>query len=135
MSGPFITNPITTASGNISTTQITCRLYKSLLPSFTPVISNLSVISSIAGQYSLVYINGNNFFPNGTTYVNFGPYKNIPIVYYGSFNISFVVPLNAPAGNYNVVVVNLYNGQFSSPVKYSYSGNLNYSTSVTYTLT
>jgi hypothetical protein len=135
MSGPFITNPITTASGNISTTQITCRLYKPLLPSFTPVISNLSVISSIAGQYSLVYINGNNFFPNGTTYVNFGQYKNIPIVYYGSFNISFVVPLNAPAGNYNVVVVNLYNGQFSSPVKYSYSGNLNYSTSVTYTLT
>jgi hypothetical protein len=135
MSGPFITNPITTASGNITTTQITCRLYKSLLPSFTPVISNLSVTSSLAGQYSLVYINGSNFFPNGTTFVNFGPYQNIPIVYYGSFNISFVVPLNAFVGNYNVVVVNLYNGQFSSPVKYSYTGNLNYSNSVLYTLT
>lgn len=135
MSGPFITNPITTASGNITTTQITCRLHKSLLPSFTPVISNLSVTSSAAGQYSLVYINGSNFFPNGITYVNFGPYKNIPIVYYSSFNISFVVPLNAAAGNYNVVVVNIYNGQFSVAVKYSYSGNLNNSIPVTYTLT
>lgn len=135
MSGPFITNPITTASGNIATTQITCRLFKPLLPSFTPIIGSLSVTSSSAGKYSLVYINGNNFFPNGTTYVNFGPYQNIPIVYYGSFNISFVVPLNATAGNYNVVVVNLYNGQFSAPVKYSYPGNLNYSSSFTYTLT
>jgi hypothetical protein len=135
MSGPFITNPVTTASGNITTTQITCRLYKSLLPSFTPAISNLSVTSSLAGQYSLVYINGNNFFPNGTTFVNFGIYTNIPIVYYSSFNISFVVPLNASVGNYNVVVVNLYNGQFSSPVKYSYAGNLNYSNSLLYTLT
>jgi hypothetical protein len=135
MSGPFITNPVTTASKNITTTQITCRLYKPLLPSFTPVISNLSVTSSAAGQYSLVYINGSNFFPNGITYVNFGPYKNIPIVYYSSFNISFVVPLNATAGNYNVVVVNIYNGQFSLPVKNSYPGNLNYSLPVTYTLT
>jgi hypothetical protein len=135
MSGPFITNPVTTASGNITTTQITCRLYKSLLPSFTPVISNLSVTSSAAGQYSLVYINGNNFFPNGITYVNFGPFKNIPVVYYSSFNISFVVPLNAAVGNYNVVVVNIYNGQFSTPVKYSYPGNLNYSNTFVYTLT
>ena len=135
MSGPFITNPITAANGNITTTQVTCRLYKPMLPSFTPVISNLSVTSSAVGQYSLVYINGNNFFPNGITYVNFGPFKNIPIVYYGSFNISFVVPLNATAGNYNVVVVNIYNGQFSVPVKYTYSGNLNYSTPATYTVT
>jgi hypothetical protein len=135
MSGPFITNPITTASGNITTTQITCRLHKSLLPSFAPVIGSLPVTSSTAGQYSLVYINGNCFHPNGVTYVNFGQYKNIPIVYYGSFNISFVVPLNAPPGNYNVVVVNVYNGQFSVPIKYSYSGNLNYSNSVIYTLT
>lgn len=135
MSGPFITNPVTTASGNITTTQITCRLYKSLLPSFTPAISNLSVTSSLAGQYSLVYINGSNFFPNGTTFVNFGIYTNIPIVYYSSFNISFVVPLNASVGNYNVVVVNLYNGQLSSPVKYSYSGNLNYSNSIVYRVT
>ena len=135
MSGPFITNPVTTDSKNITTTQITCRLHKSLLPSFTPVISNLSVTSSAAGQYSLVYINGSNFLPNAVTYVNFGDYSQLSITYYSSFNISFVVPLNAPAGNYNVVVVNLYNGQFSSPVKYSYPGNLNYSTSVTYTLT
>ena len=131
----FITNPITNVSENINTKQVNCRLYKPLLPSFTPVINNLSVTSSVAGQYSLVYINGNNFFPNAITYVNFGNYTNIPITYYSSFNISFVVPLIATVGNYNIVVVNIYNGQLSQPVKYTYSGNLNYSKPVIYTLT
>lgn len=131
----FITNPITAAVENINTRQVTCRLYKPLLPSFTPIINNLSVTSSVAGQYSLVYINGNNYFPNAITYVNFGIFTNIPITYYSSFNISFVVPLSATAGNYNIVVVNIYNGQLSQPVKYTYSGNLNYSKPVKYTIT
>jgi len=130
----FITNPIVSASNSTNTKQITCRLYKSVLPSFTPIINNLSVTSSIAGQYSLVYINGNNFFTNAITYINFGSYTNIPITFYSSFNISFVVPLNATAGNYNVVAVNIYNGQFSPSVKYTYSGNLKYSNSINYTL-
>ena len=51
MSGPFITNPITTASGRVPTTQITCRLYNAFLPSFTPIIGSLSVTSSSAGQF------------------------------------------------------------------------------------
>ena len=130
----FINNPITSASKNINTTQITCRLYNPVLPSFSPSIINMSVTSSIAGQYSLVYINGNNFFPNTVTYVNFGQYTNIPITFYSSFNISFVVPLNAAAGNYNVIVVNTYTGQFSPCVNNSYPGNLNYSNSLNYTL-
>ena len=130
----FISNPIVNASRNINITQVTCRLYKPLLPSFKPIINNLSVTTSIAGQYSLVYINGNNFLPNAITYVNFGSYTSIPITFYSSFNISFVVPLNATAGNYNVVVVNIYNGQFSPSVNTTYPGNLNYSNSVNYTL-
>ena len=134
MSG-FLTNPITSASGNINTTLTTCRLYKSFLPSFAPVIHSLSVTTSPAGQYSFVYISGQNFFQNGITYVNFGSYTNIPITYYSSFNISFVVPLNATMGNYNVAVVNIYNGQYSPAVQYTYPGNLNYSTHIVYTLT
>ena len=131
----FITTPIVTASNNTNTKQIKCRLYKSVLPSFTPIINNLSVTSSIAGQYSLVYINGNNFFTNAITYINFGSYTNIPITFYSSFNISFVVPLNAPPGIYNVTVVNLYNGNFSPAVNQSYPGNQNYSNTITYTVT
>ena len=85
---------------------------KSFYPSFNPKIYSLSVTTSVSSVYSLVYINGSNFFPpsNGSTYVNFGSFTNLPIIFYSSFNISFVVPLNVVAGNYNVVVVNLYNG-------------------------
>jgi hypothetical protein len=106
-------------------------------PSFNPVINSLSVNSSIVGAYSMVYIDGSNFFPptNGITYVNFGNYTNLPITFYSSFNISFVVPLNAGAGNYTVTVVNIYNGNFSLQVNTSYTGIPNYSNSVVYTLT
>lgn len=106
-------------------------------PSFNPVINSLSVNSSIVGTYSMVYIDGSNFLPpsNGITYVNFGNYTNLPIIFYSSFNISFVVPLNAGAGNYTVTVVNVYNGNFSPQVNTSYTGTLNYSNSVVYTLT
>jgi len=131
----FINNQITIASGNINTEIPSCRMYKAFLPSFAPIINSISVTTSVAGQYSLVYINGRNFFSNGITYVNFGTHTNIPICYYSSFNISFVVPSNLPAGNYNVVVVNIYNGQFSVPVQYTYPGNLNYSNPIIYTLT
>ena len=114
-----------------------CLKYTEFLPSFTPTISNLSVTTSVSGIYSMVYINGTNFLPpcNGTTYVNFGTFKRLPITFYSSFNISFVVPLSAPAGNYNVIVVNLYNDNFSLPVGQSNPGKPNYSNSITYTIT
>ena len=127
--------PVTSSMINMYVTQVTCRLYSPVLPSFSPSINNLTVTTSVSGQYSLVYINGVSFFPNAITYVNFGSYTNIPITFYSSFNISFVVPLNAAAGNYNVVVANTYNGQFSPSVKHTYSGVVNYSNPVTYTLT
>jgi len=130
----FTTNPITSVSTNINTTQDICRKYKGFYPSFAPVISSLSITTSVAGQYALVYIFGYNFLPNGSTYVNFGQYKNIPITFYSSNNISFVVPIQAQSGTYNVVVVNIYNNNFSPPVKYSYPGVLNYSDGVFYYL-
>lgn len=127
----FITNPITA----INTDRINCRQYRNFLPSFTPMISSLSNTSSSHGTYSLVYIDGMNFLPYGTTYINFGSYTNIPITYYSSFNISFVVPINALAGIYSVVAVNVYSGNFGPPVRYTYPANLNYSNTVSYTLT
>ena len=111
-----------------------CR--KGFLPSFTPVLSGLSVTTSNLGAYSLVYVYGSNFLPNGTTFIQFGTFGYLPATYYSSFDLSFLVPTNAVAGNYNVKVVNLYNGNFSKPVNQSYPGNLNYSdNSITYVIT
>ena len=73
-----------------------------------PILHNLSVTESIPGLYSLVYVNGSNFLPNGTTFIQFGELGYLPVTYYSSFNLSFVVPLNATSGNYSVKVVNLY---------------------------
>jgi hypothetical protein len=113
-----------------------CKRNKTSYPNFAPVIYNLSVLSSCAGAYSLVNIDGANFLPPsyGTTYVNFGQYTDLPITFFSSFNISFVVPLNAPPGNYAVTVVNVYNGNFSPAINQTYPGNLVYSNSITYTL-
>jgi hypothetical protein len=109
-----------------------CR--KATYPPFAPTISNLSVTSSVVKTYSLVYIYGTNFLPPayGNTYVNFGPYKQLPITFYSTASISFLVPLDAEVGNYNVVVVNVYNSNFSPAINHSYSGNLNFSNPVLY---
>ena len=121
-----------------------CRKYKSVYPSFTPTINSLSVSSSVHGAYSNVMINGSNFLPPcyGDTYVNFGyfnqfsgPYKHLPITFYSTSAISFVVPLNLGPGTNNVQVGNIYNDNFSPAVNQSYPGVPNLSNSQIYTLT
>jgi hypothetical protein len=113
-----------------------CRKFKSSYPSFTPILSSLSTTSSPLGGYSLVYVNGYNFLPNGTTFVKFGNYGYLPITYYSSFDLSFVVPLNAVVGNYKVQVVNIYNGNFSPQINQTSQGNIDLSIdSITYTIT
>ncbi len=113
-----------------------CKGQKSVYPSFTPVIDNISVNSSFFGVYTVVTIQGSNFLPpcNGNTYIKFGPYTNLPIIFYNSFYISFVVPLDAPVGFYTIQAVNVYNDNFSLPVSQSYFGKLNYSNSVPFTI-
>jgi hypothetical protein len=108
---------------------------RSFLPSFTPNLSTLSSTTSPSGAYSLVFVDGSNFLPNGTTSIQFGSLGYLPVTYYSSGTLSFVVPLNAVAGNYPVKVVNLYNGNFSPQVNQSYPGNPNFSNSITYTIT
>jgi hypothetical protein len=116
----------------IDTIRRRIQKYTNFYPSFNPIIYNLSITNSKLKIYSQVYINGSNF--QGTAFVNFGPYKNLPIIFYSSFNISFVVPINAPIGSYNVIVVNVYNGNFSPQINTSYPGNQNYSNSITYNI-
>jgi len=127
------------AHGTIPNTIVAkrCRKYKAFLPSFTPTIFSLSITTSPYNQPTVVQISGSNFLPPvyGLTYINFGIYKQIPIVFYSSFNISFSVPLRILPGSYVVQVVNVYNSNFSPAVNQSYPGNLNYSNSITYTIT
>ena len=111
-----------------------CKLTKSFLPSFKPEIYSLSVYTSLSGAYSNVFIIGKNFLPNGTTYVNFGNFTNIPVSYFSSFSISFVVPVNAPIGSNNVVVVNNYTSNYSANINNIYNQNLNFSNIIKYIL-
>lgn len=106
------------------------------LPSFTPVIYNLSVYKSIQGKHTVVYVSGDNFQSpvTGITYVNFGSYKNLPIVFYSTVYISFVVPIDALADNYSVTVVNVYNGQFSPQITCMNSGVINVSNAKNYSI-
>jgi hypothetical protein len=114
-----------------------CIKISNKYPNFTPVILKLSKTSSIRGEYSVVYINGLNFLhPSiGTTYVNFGSYTNLPVTYFSSVNFSFVVPLHIKVGNYSVVVVNIYNGNFGPQINISSPGILNISNAEIYTIT
>ena len=112
-----------------------CERNKGSTPSFTPEIYSLSVDTSVAGAYSNVAIVGKNFLPSGTTYVNFGSFTKIPVSYFSSFNISFVVPSNAISGSYNVVVANNYTSNFSCNINNFYNQGLNFSNSLPYTLT
>jgi len=116
---------------------MSCGKFTNKYPNFTPAILKLSKTSSIKGEYSVVYINGLNFLhPSiGSTYVNFGPYTNLPIIYFSSINLSFVVPLNIKVDKYSVVVVNVYNGNFSYQTNNTYPGILNISNAVIYTIT
>jgi hypothetical protein len=104
--------------------------YKGFLPSFSPVINALSTYK----KYRQVYIYGSNFLPL-QTFVNLGSYTNLPITYYSSFKISFIVPINTLPGTYTVVVNNIYNNNFSPSINSSYPGNYNYSNAMSYTIT
>ena len=83
-----------------NTTVKKCRSYKGFYPNLTPIIYGLSQYSSNQNVYTLVYLNGLNILPYGSTTLNFGSFKNIPFTYLSSFNISFSVPINAIKGTY-----------------------------------
>ncbi len=125
----FSSNSNTTTTPN-STRK--CRKFQGFYPSFVPTIERISISSSKSNVYSEVHILGTNFLPNNTTFIKFGNYGYLPATYYTSFNISFIVPLNANLGNYYIQVVNIYNNNFSLPVNQTSPGNLNLSNSVLY---
>ena len=99
-----------------------CRAYKQQLPNITPVISNLSTYTSVAGAYTIVYVNGNNFSlsgPTGYSTIIFGDYY-VPVTFLSPYNLAFVVPVILGAGTYSVSVVN---NNFPTSL---YSNSVNY---------
>lgn len=88
---------------------VKCRKFEYKYPNTSPVIYSLTPNESVLEDYTVCYINGLNFSKSNTTgnsTVTFGNIKNIPVTFYSSLNISFVVPNNLIFGIYNVQVVN-----------------------------
>ena len=105
---------------------------KGFLPNINPIINGLSAYTSQIDVYTVVYISGLNFFPFGTTTVTFGPLSNIPVTYYSSYNISFILPQTTRSilrvGTYSVQVTSINNSTNLFP-------STLYSNKVLYTLT
>ena len=85
------------------------RKYTYNYPNTSPIIYSLTPNESVVENYTVCHIRGLNFSKSNTTgnsTVTFGNIKNIPVTFYSSLNISFVVPNNIIFGVYNVQVVN-----------------------------
>ena len=104
---------------NIFSSKGSCKIYKGYYPDYTPVITTLSPDSSTVGKYKQVYVYGNNFSMGskiGYTVIKFNNIT-IPVTFYGSDSVSFVVPVDLPAGVYPVQVMNiLYPTSFYSNI-------------------
>jgi len=92
-------------------TQTACLTYiEGKYPDLIPTIIHLDTYNANYLQTSTrpftVYLRGINFSANGITSITFGTYKNIPITFFSSTSISFIIPLNVKQGEYNLQVVN-----------------------------
>ena len=95
-------------------------------PNISPIINSISPSESVLGVYTVCYLSGLNFSKSTTTgnsTITFGEITNIPITFYSSLNISFVVPVINLYSNtsYDVKVINnIYpTSLFSNTVKYN----------------
>lgn len=95
-----------------------CPNIEKVFPNQTPIIYSLSQYSSNQGEYTVIYITGENFVygnsKNGNSSKNTevimisnngtGEKTIIQTTYYSSNNISFVVPVNFSSGIYKLYV-------------------------------
>jgi len=119
---------------------VKARKYKYMYPNTSPIIYSLTPSESLLSDYTVCHIKGINFSKSNTTgnsTVTFGDIKNIPVTFYSSMNVSFVVPNNLTFGTYSVQVVNnnYPTSLYSNIVEYNYIStpiiySLNPSTSV-----
>jgi hypothetical protein len=96
-----------------------CKKNSNTIPNFSPIITNLTPDTCPAGVYTQVTVYGNNFSLGssiGYTVIIFGD-TIIPVTFYGSKTISFIVPTSASPGIYTVQAVNiLYPNSFYSNI-------------------
>ena len=108
-----------------------CKRYSGYYPNTTPIINSLSDYTCVHNTYHVVYIYGENFYPNKVTTLDLiGPnktFENIRYVLFTNRCISFIVPSDAFSSAYSVRVKNVDYRQIIPVFQYS---NL-----VTYTLT
>jgi hypothetical protein len=116
---------IFTINNNINTTTNNCNKYSKTPLNYTPVIMYITPNSVINNIYTEVCIYGYNFFNSGSTYVTLTSNNsnnsnnsnssnnssnsnniNIPISYYSSKLITFIVPSNLEIITYTLNVVN-----------------------------
>jgi hypothetical protein len=114
--------PYNNLSNTSSTSNSSCKQYSNTIPNFSPVITSLTPDNSRAGVYTQVYVLGNNFSLGsriGYSIVYFGN-AIIPVTFYGSNSISFIVPTNAGPGDYTVQVINVFypNSSYSNIVNF-----------------
>lgn len=90
--------------------RLKCAKLQKQLPNITPFILLITPEDSNLGDYVVANIVGYNFSLGSTigySTVTFGNITNIPITFFSSTNISFVVPvINLTSGIYKVQVVN-----------------------------
>ncbi len=88
-----------------------CKKYSGYYPDTTPIITGLSISSSHPGKYQVVYVYGNNFYPNDVTTLDIiGPnttYENYQFIYFNNKRISFQVPSDAYQGEYYIRLKNV----------------------------
>lgn len=108
-----------------------CKRYSVYYPNTIPIIYSLSDYTCIHNTYHVVYVYGDNFYPNKVTTLDFiGPNKIFEDVKYVLFTnkcISFIIPNDAFSSTYSVRIKNVDYRQTIPAFQYS---NL-----VTYTLT
>jgi hypothetical protein len=100
------------------------RVVKGFNPSAVPIIRNIEPDGYINRTYGEITIHGDNFLPDGMTYVLFGTYV-LNVTYNSSFGITFYLPIQVPndllkPGDYTVQVVNRYS-KFKTPGENLYS--------------
>ena len=106
-----------TPTDDLNTQIVKCGNTKPFYPSFIPLVFN---VSKAKNSPNLDVIGEN--FVYGSITANFGPWTRLPVTYISSTQVSFAIPNEAFVGiEYPVSVTNLYSGNFSPPVPYTYS--------------
>ena len=88
-----------------------CKRYRGYYPNTSPIITRLSDYFCTTGIYHVVYIYGDNFYPNDVTTLNIiapnKTYDNHPFIYFNNKCLSFSIPADSFQGFYDIQLKNV----------------------------